>query len=99
MHYINAYLSANCTLIRDTKQAGKPDSVRATEPGTRDSHSSRLDITDELKLPTRRLERVHPCALLQTHACLLGIAPGGGYTAEMRCRNRGALLPHHFILT
>jgi len=32
-------------------------------------------------------------------ACLLGIAPGGGYRAGERRRRRGALLPHRFTLT
>jgi len=32
-------------------------------------------------------------------ACLLGIAPGGGYRAGLRRRSRGALLPHRFTLT
>ncbi|TCK42537.1 hypothetical protein B0G84_0824 [Paraburkholderia sp. BL8N3] len=40
-----------------------------------------------------------PSCISKMRACLLGIAPGGGYRAGLSRDSRGALLPHRFTLT
>ena len=56
-------------------------------------HSSSLDVTIEIKQPTRELERT------TLSVPLFGLAPGGVYLAPTVTGRTGELLPHPFILT
>jgi len=58
-----------------------------------DDHSSRINVTADLKQPTRR----HGRAILD--ASLFGLAPGGVYLASDVTTEPGELLPHPFTLT
>ena len=56
-------------------------------------HSSSLAVADEIKRPTRELERT------TLNVPLFGLAPGGVYKASAVTDGTGELLPHLFTLT
>jgi len=56
-------------------------------------HSSSLAVADEIKRPTRELERT------TLSVPLFGLAPGGVYKASAVTDGTGELLPHPFTLT
>ena len=74
--------------------------ARANSP--RDGHSSGTPVTRRLQQPTRTADRGHmiqasPCG----EACAVPIRSCSrwGLPCRLRCRRRGALLPHLFTLT
>ena len=56
-------------------------------------HSSSPAVADEIKRPTRELERI------TLNVPLFGLAPGGVYKASAVTDGTGELLPHLFTLT
>jgi hypothetical protein len=66
-----------------------------------DGHSSGMTVARHLKRPTRTAQGGKPLRKRCRSRAqpLFGLAPGGVCPASHRCRDRGALLPHHFTLT
>src|SRR5690349_8159875 len=61
-----------------------------------DGHSSGAHVAMRFARPTRMAARKPPG--LAPVPSLFGLAPGGVYQRRVRCRARGALLPHRFTL-
>jgi len=82
----------------ECQTACKPGSV----PGalaSGDDHSSGTPVAGRLARPTRAAVRKPTCPARRPGApLLLGLAPGGVYTAAPVAGTRGALLPHPFTL-
>src|SRR5262245_38236927 len=62
-----------------------------------DGHSSGAHVAMRFARPTRMAARKTAWASRPVPS-LFGLAPGGVYQRRVRCRARGALLPHRFTL-
>ena len=81
--------------------ACKPGSVRREASFPRDGHSSGTPVTRRLQQPTRTADRGHTIqASPRGEACAVPIRSCSrwGLPCRLRCRRRGALLPHRFTL-
>lgn len=71
----------------------------ACKPGSvMDSHSSRISVAGYLKRPTREHARAARRRASSARSSIWSCS-GWGLPCHWRCRQRGALLPHHFTLT
>jgi hypothetical protein len=73
---------------------------------TRDGHSSGAPVARRFEQPTRTAGSGHrswntaaACATPKFHAVPMRFCSRWGLPCRLRCRNRGALLPHRFTLT
>ncbi len=86
--------------------ACKPGSVGPEwfAPDRRDGHSSGTQVTLRLKQPTRTASLTSPCGVIARERTFRAAVPirfcsRCGLPCRLRCRKRGALLPHLFTLT
>jgi len=86
----------NAAIIEDIRWFRRSVSRVLSSPSAMDGHSSGAFVAVRLvaTYPDSGAEiRLQICICMPS---LFGLAPGGVYRAALRCRGRGALLPHPF---
>ncbi len=89
-----------CSGEMGRQTAYKPGSVQRRPFLRLDGHSSGTPVAERLAQPTRTTTREHVCQRLSPWPAVpIWSCSERGLPCHLRCRRRGALLPHPFTLT